>query len=205
VTQQEREFLEKKLGLLPEQIEKIERLVKLITKWNKKTNITGLKTEKEILEELVIDSMMPLVLTKLECPVMDAGCGGGFPTLPLKIAEPSLTICSVDSNRKKINFLRNCIRELNLEGIEPVNERIENLKELHGSFKTVTSKAFLPPDEAVKALAPFLSPEGKLIIFATEKTAKLLEPALREKAHIIPYTLPFSRKKRCLIIVPQAV
>ncbi len=203
MTFQEKKLLEREFKLASEQINKVEKLIALIKKWNRKINISGVKKEKEILEELIIDSLIPLRFIEIESPVMDAGCGGGFPTLPLKIVKQELIIYAVDSNRKKINFLRTCIRELSLDNVYPLIERIENLKKYHGFFNTVFSKAFLPPPEAIKILIPFLKARGKLIIFATPKTASTIHS--KNNIEIIPYTLPISGKERCLIIANRSI
>ena len=47
--------------------------------------------------------------------MVDVGCGAGFPGLPLKIALPSLELYLLETNRKKVSFLKHIIRALNLE------------------------------------------------------------------------------------------
>ena len=192
--------------LSQKQIEKLTKFLELIDKWNKKMNLTGLKSKEEMLEELIIDSLMPTKLVEMRSYLLDAGCGAGIPSVPIKIAKPSLKILAVDSNRKKINFLRYCIRELNLENIQPLNKRIEDLIDYKSFFNTVTSKAFLPPNKAIPLLVPFLKEKGKLIIFASENTLNTaLETAKRMNLNleVKPYTLPLSMKKRYLIVIEK--
>ncbi len=177
----------------------LEELVELVKRWKKRVNITGAKTREEITRELILDSLKPLEFGLIESPVLDAGCGAGFPTLPLAVRAPEVNFVAVDSNRKKINFLKEAIRRLNLQNVEAVRERIENLEHLHGRFKTVLSKAFLPPEEALVLLRPFLAPGGKLIVYSTPDAAKNIgkEPHYR-RVDTVGYLL--GDRKRCLIV-----
>lgn len=186
--------------------EKVERLINLIVKWNPVVGITSIKNREGILEELIIDSLAPLFFLKLCPPVMDAGCGAGFPSLPIKIKAPELPIFSVDSSRKKINFLKVAIRELELKRIYPVRKRIETMKALKGIMGTVLSKAFVKPWEAVDLLSCFLKPGGMLIIYSTEKDFERTKSAAIKRGYGIEkfkYALPFSRKERVLLVVEK--
>ena len=176
--------------------ERFQRLIDLILKWNRKINITGLKNPEQIRTKLIEDSLAPLKLGLLDSPAVDVGCGGGFPTLPLAIAEPNLKIFAVDSSRKKINFLRHALRELELKNVEPIHDRIERCIHRLSEAKTFLSKAFMPPKEVIEFLTPLLPQPAKLIIYSTPKEAEKFEGP----AEIHPYTLS-DGTKRCLIVL----
>ncbi|BAT70929.1 16S rRNA (guanine527-N7)-methyltransferase [Thermosulfidibacter takaii ABI70S6] len=180
-----------------------ERLVQLIKKWNRKINITGLKDEASIKRELIEDSLKPLEFKLLYSPVMDAGCGAGFPTLPLAIKATEVQFISVDSNRKKINFLRYAIRELGITNVKPVWGRLEEQTELLDSFNTVLSKAFMPPERAVEFLYPFLKQGGKLIVYTTSNSLDggVLQRAQEfyAKVEVLPYTISDSSQRALLV------
>ncbi len=179
---------------------RLERLVSLVIKWNRKINITGLKDPETIWCELVEDSLAPLALGLLESDVLDAGCGGGFPTLPLAIEAPGMNFVAVDSSRKKINFLRNALRELDILNVQAVRARLELLRDFYGKFKTVLSKAFMPPTEAVPFLLPFVAQDGKLIIYASSSLKIDTKwQTLFEKVEILPYILSDSRIRSLLV------
>ncbi|MEQ8204269.1 MAG: RsmG family class I SAM-dependent methyltransferase, partial [Smithellaceae bacterium] len=54
-------------------------------------------------------------------------CGAGFPGIPLKIASPALQLYLVETNRKKVSFLKHIVRLLNLTDTVVLHERVENL------------------------------------------------------------------------------
>ena len=97
---------------------------------NKKVNLTAITSFEEVAEKHIIDSLIPTKFISANGSVLDLGTGGGFPGIPLKIYLPSLSVCLVDSSRKKINFLKYVIRLLNLKNISAHQYRVEQLSNL---------------------------------------------------------------------------
>ena len=95
-----------------EQIEMFEKYLFLIEEWNKKINITSIKNKEEVAIKHFIDSFLVLNHVPLSGRVADVGTGGGFPGIPLKIAEPALEIFLIEPIRKRSNFLRTVISNL---------------------------------------------------------------------------------------------
>ncbi len=176
-------------------------LVSLVLKWRKKINITALSTRAEIYRELIEDSLAPLEFDLVESPVLDAGCGAGFPTLPLAVILRDVNFTSVDSSRKKINFLKNALRALGLSNVKPVRGRLEELSNLRSTFKTVLSKAFLPPIEAVKFLRSFVAPEGRIVVYTTREKAEAAARAI-SSGEVMPYSLSDGRRRALLVFTP---
>ena len=67
------------------------------------------------------------IYSKADCPDIDVGCGAGFPGLPLKIALPTLELYLLETNRKKVSFLKHIIRLLNLSTAFVLHDRVENI------------------------------------------------------------------------------
>ena len=106
------------LNLTPEQINQFLTYLDLLLKWNRKMNLTALRTPREIIIHHFLDSLLLLPYLPETGRLLDIGSGAGFPGLPLKIARPGLTIDLVEATAKKVSFLKEAIRLLGLSGVE---------------------------------------------------------------------------------------
>lgn len=128
------------LGLdLP--VEAVTRLLDyqaLLERWNSAYNLTAVRDPAEMVTRHLLDSLAILPYVQGET-LADLGTGPGLPGIPLAIAAPGRQILLVDSNGKKVRFLREAIRALKLEGVRAVQSRVE---EVEGQFDCVTARAF---------------------------------------------------------------
>ena len=95
----------------------------------------------------------------------------GFP----KIYLPSLSVCLVDSSRKKNNFLKYVIRLLNLKNIFAYKYRVEqlsNLPDFAGQFDVVSSRAFTSLKSFLELSVPLIKPEGCIIAMKGKEVQK---------------------------------
>jgi len=132
------------LGLTLPQAKKDQLLayLALLSRWNRAYNLTAVDEPAEMVDRHLIDSLSILPWVD-GAAVVDAGTGAGLPGVPLAIACPDTRFVLVDSNGKKVRFLRQVRRELGLGNIEPVHSRLED-------FSPET-----PPDQVIaRALAP---------------------------------------------------
>ncbi len=189
------------LELSTKQEESLAFIIKELQRWNRTFSFTSLIHPRDLVEVFVLDSLAPLALgIEIPSPLLDAGCGTGFPSLPLKIAQPSLEIVAVDSSRKKINFVRHVVRLLKLQGYTPRQGRLEDLRKEGASFPGVTVRALTGKD----ALA-LVSPGGKAILYVgKEWSPRSLPPGLGIEKHLT-YALPFSGKVRGLVLATRVV
>lgn len=127
------------------QVEKFALYLAELKEWNKKINLTALKTDREIISKHFIDSLTPLPLIPPHSHVLDIGSGAGFPGIPLKIANPGFSITLVEAREKKAFFLRHIIRTLGLQGIRAEHLHLDpgmaQGPEFHGKFDVVISRA----------------------------------------------------------------
>ncbi len=134
--------------------------------WNKTSNLTSITDPHDVAVKHVVDSGSAAVLFEGGERVIDLGTGGGFPGIPLKILVPSLDLTLVDASRKKVNFLKQVIRELSLENIRAVEGRGEELcvADGHqGQYDAVISRAFSGLDLMIPMALPFLKEGGRII------------------------------------------
>ncbi len=110
--------------------------------------------------------MLLAVIPEPASPLLDIGTGPGIPGLILKLARPDWEVVLIEAAQRRTNFLRHVARELGLEGVSILWGRAEVLASgaLAGRFRTVTMRAVATGDAARALAAPFLAPEGTLVL-----------------------------------------
>lgn len=102
-----------------------ERLVAV----NEYMNLTAITDRDEVYMKHFYDSLTLAwaypALQSEPLNMVDVGAGAGFPSIPLKIAFPQLQITIIDALNKRINFLRDLVKELGLEGVTVQHARAE--------------------------------------------------------------------------------
>ncbi len=135
--------------------------------WNAKINLVSVKSELDIPIKHFIDSLTPLKFVKNKnCSLLDIGTGAGFPGIPLKIAEDRLRVTLLDSSRKKVSFLKNIVRKLQLHNTTVINRRAELLMKdeaYRGIFDVIISRASFKLPQFLTIGEYFISPDGILI------------------------------------------
>ena len=119
-----------------------------LVEFNKKVNLTRITDKNEVYLKHFFDSITPLLefpdLFKGEKTLCDVGAGAGFPSLPIKILCPNLSITIVDSLGKRLKFLDELVNDLGLDKVTLVHSRAEDAgqnKDLREKFDLVTGRA----------------------------------------------------------------
>lgn len=179
-----------------------------LLRWNKKINLTAITDPVAALEKHLVDSLTLIPYIRSEGSLLDMGSGGGFPSIPLKIARPSYEIWSVDAVAKKISFQKHVSRSLKFRNFTPLHARLENLpaKEDLPPFDMVTTRAFAPLKDILSLAEPVLAKNG---IVAAMKGADGLEELAENKKFLeesgfccqrtVELELPLSKACRTLL------
>lgn len=131
-----------KLPVYDDQVLQIQQYIKILLTWNDKVNLTAIRDPLEILYRHFCESMFAAFSVPLEAGrLADAGSGGGFPGLALKIARPRLKVFLVEANLKKATFLAEVIRELGLRDAQVLVRRYEELGEEIAPLDYVCARA----------------------------------------------------------------
>ena len=166
---------------------------------NAKHNLISKKDEKLLYEKHIYDSLaIKLFLDKYkftDAKILDIGCGGGFPCLPIAIEFPKLKITGIDSIQKKINSVQIISNKLKLKNLELICDRVENLKDK--KFDLVISRAVADMAKISEYALPLVKKNGYFIAYKSKKALEELELAKSvlkrldsEVIDIIEYTLP---------------
>lgn len=166
---------------------------------NAKHNLISKNDEKVLFEKHIYDSLsINLFFEKYnieKANILDIGCGGGFPCLPIAIEHPELNITGIDSIKKKINSISIIIDKLDLKNINVIWDRVENLQ--NQNFDIIVSRAVADMAKISEYALPLLKNNGHFIAYKSRKAMEELEnakPVLAkynaEVIDIIEYTLP---------------
>ena len=165
--------------------------------WNKAYNLTAITDPVEALIKHVIDCLA--IITHLPSgSLLDIGTGAGLPAVIIAICQPERPCTALDSNQKKIRFIKQISSELGLSNVQPIASRIEAHE---ASYDVVTSRAFASLIDFVDAAQPRLADGGYLCAMKGKapsdeelqalgdnwqiKTIKLNVPRLHDSRHLI--------------------
>lgn len=114
-----------------EQLHQLQQLRIGLTEWNEKVNLVSRKDIDRLVPNHIIPSLSIYKLRESWGgeTVIDVGCGGGFPGLPMAIACPNTRFTLLDSNGKKMKVVEDLVNQLQLKNVKVVNDRAENHKE----------------------------------------------------------------------------
>lgn len=170
----------------------------LLDKWNKAYNLTAIRSLDSMVTHHLFDSLA--ILPWIKGPrLLDVGTGAGLPGIPLALAMPSLQVVLLDSNGKKIRFLREVKRALQLTNVEIVQTRAETYHP-SSDFDTVTSRAFSTLESFLHVTRHLLAETGIWLAMKgrypdTELTA------INHPYHVEKYTVPGIIGDRCCVII----
>lgn len=129
---------ELKLQLSDEQQLQLLYYLQQLLFWNKAYNLTAIKDDQQALIKHIFDSLS-IVPFLPAGDLLDIGTGAGLPAVMVAICQPQRAVTALDSNQKKIRFIKQVASELGLKNLTPVASRIEAHA---GSYQVITSRAF---------------------------------------------------------------
>ena len=196
-----------------EQIEQFYKYMNLLIEWNEKMNLTAITEPKEIILKHFIDSLTILKYIDDNSKLVDVGTGAGFPGVPLSIMNPTLKITLVDSLNKRLIFLQEVVKELNLKNIEIVHARAEEFgqnKNYREKFDIATSRAVANLATLSEYLVPLVKIGGKIISMKASNAKEEINDAQKaievlggKIEKIEEFNLPESDIGRTIIIIDK--
>lgn len=194
------------IKLTKEQEEKLNMFYELLIEWNEKINLTRITSYEDILlkhfyDSLTLNKVINLKEVKTMC---DVGTGAGFPGIVIKIVFPNIDITLIDSLQKRVNYLNEIIKKLNLENIKAIHVRGEEYK---GKFDLVTSRAVANIEKLVNYTMHLVSKEGNFIAMKGDIDKELDKQVLDKISRkykivkIEKFLLPIEESKRSLVVM----
>lgn len=180
---------------------------------NSKLNLISKNEEKYLYEKHIYDSLgIKLFFDEynfLPKTILDIGTGGGFPSVPIAIEYPQISVTGIDSIQKKISAVQSLKDSLRLSNLNLIRGRVE---ELHNkTFDVITSRAVAKIETLIKYAYPLLKKDGYIVLYKSKSAKDEITDAINlirklqlKIKPIIEYTLPLEETyNRCLVILQK--
>ena len=202
-----------KLGIeiTPFMLKQLDIYYHFLVDYNEKVNLTNITKEEDVYLKHFYDSITVIKAHNLEGKTLvDVGTGAGFPGIVLKIMVPSLKLTLVDSLNKRIIFLNELIKKLDLQEVETVHARFEEYSLVkEEAFDYVTARAVSNISFLAEATVRLLKVGGSLILmrgsndYLEEDREKLLKALNLKLKSTDEFLLPVESSKRTIITLEK--
>ena len=192
-----------RVRLVPGLADSIRKYIHLLLLWNQKINLTTIREPIEIVERHFGESIFAIHAVPIQRGrLADVGSGAGFPGMVLKVACPALQVTLVEANARKATFLQELKRQLNLNGIEIIRERYENVGDQILQTDFLTARALGSFSIFLRWARNPLCPTGKLLLWVGVDDAERLQNTA-DWVWQDPIFVPRSEKRVLLIGTPE--
>ncbi|HMO60470.1 MAG TPA: 16S rRNA (guanine(527)-N(7))-methyltransferase RsmG [Ferruginibacter sp.] len=186
------------------QLEQFAALQPLYAEWNEKINVISRKDMDNFYEHHVLHSLAIATQFEFETgmEVMDLGCGGGFPGVPLAIFFPEVHFHLVDSINKKLKVVQEIAAAAHIKNISTQHSRAEAIK--NRKFDVVVSRAVAPLGNLWHWSKPLLkkrtNPNGLICLKGGDLTQEIADSQCKPRVWEIEkiFNEPFFKEKYLL-------
>lgn len=123
--------------------------VQLLHKWNAAYNLTAIRAPEDMLRRHILDALVALPWLE-PGPILDVGTGAGLPGIPLAIARPDQDFILLDSNGKKVRFIKQVVMALQIPNVDVVQSRVETYHSAR-AIGLIVSRAYASLSDLVTA------------------------------------------------------
>lgn len=197
------------IEVTPEKLDQLKEYASFLLEYNQHTNLTAIRDINEVYLKHFYDSLTIVKAINLKevNTLLDIGTGPGFPGMVLKIIYPHLQITLMDSNNKKINFLKALAQELNLN-IEIIYGRAEEfIVNRREYYDIVTSRAVASLDILAELSIPYVKTNGLFVAMKSnyqeelQATLPILKKLDSKVEKIEKFSLPKIEANRAIICI----
>ena len=191
-----RPFLSHPLSI--EQTKQVVTYLDLLLKWNAKISLTALRNPEEIVQRHFGESFFAADRAEVAqaSTLIDMGSGAGFPGLAMAILAPHTQITLIESQQKKVAFLREVVRTLQLRNVAVYAGRAE---ESNVKSQIVTIRAVEKFEAALPIAASLTEPGGELVLLIGASQAEIARRSPLSFVWFDALSIPKSRERILLI------
>lgn len=150
------------LDVEPADAAKLTEYLRLLERWNRVHNLTGITQAEEMVDRHLVESLALRRFLRGE-RIADVGSGAGLPGIPLAIVEPGKSFTLIESRAKRASFLSHVRGALALTNVSVEHDRVEHLRGT-APFDTVLARAVAPFSELVELTAHLLGAQSVLLV-----------------------------------------
>ncbi len=141
--------------------------------WNKKVNLTSIREPKELIERHFGEAFFGASAISVRSGLLvDVGSGAGFPGLAIKLILPEMQVKLLEPNAKKAAFLHEVVRSLEVERVQILRARMEDVRPAELSADYVTSRGLGARVELAEWARMALRPGGELLLWLGRQDAE---------------------------------
>lgn len=197
------------IEVTPEKLGQLKEYASFLLEYNQHTNLTAIRDINEVYLKHFYDSLTIVKAINLKevNTLLDIGTGPGFPGMVLKIIYPHLQITLMDSNNKKISFLKALAQELNLN-VEIIYGRAEEfIVNRREYYDIVTSRAVASLDILAELSIPYVKTNGLFVAMKSnykeelQATLPILKKLESKVEKIEKFSLPKIEANRAIICI----
>ena len=200
------------LGLSTDCVEKLERYGTALVEKNKVMNLTAITDPAGVAQKHMLDCAAVLGAAEFDKKrVIDVGTGAGFPGLPLKILEPSISLTLLDSLGKRVNWLASVCDTLGLEGVECLHARAEEQALVDGyrdGFDYAVSRAVAALPVLSELALPLVKPGGAFLAMKSVDSDAEIDSARSAIGQLggkieklLDYTVPCTEVRHRVVLI----
>lgn len=167
-------FQERELTLPDDFIRKVEIYCDLVLSWSKRMNLVSRGDLNNLVERHILDSLVPLPEIPERGFLADLGSGAGFPAIPIALVRTDLRITLIEARHKRILFLKEICRRLDLPSITLAEFRLEEFNP-DTLFDLATMRALPGWENLLGHIKKMLKPRGKLIYYERRGRCRIIE------------------------------
>ena len=179
------------LELSPETLAKLNDYYDLLSRWNARLHLVAPCSPEEFATRHVLESLMLLKHLPHEAKIADIGSGAGLPIIPCLIARPDLHATLIESSQKKSVFLREALKQLNLNSTV-IPRPFEEIQPPDVSF--VSCRALDQFVDKVSSIVKWAPQGSTLLLFGGETLRQKLGERIQE------FKIPLSEKRFLFVV-----
>ncbi len=200
------------INLSNDMLTKYDDYYKKLVEVNSYMNLTAITEYDEVYIKHFYDSLtLNLAINDLKnISICDVGAGAGFPSVPLAIARPDINVTIIDSLNKRINFLNDLVKYINIDNVIAIHSRAEDFaQEKRESFDVVTARAVARLNVLAELCMPLVKVGGLFVAMKSDNPEEIEEAKHGVKVlggeivNIISLDLPCDMGKRSIVIIKK--